>query len=255
MSMSLTPLIVGLLVLMRFVGYLVACPLFGFETVSWRVRLALAMSLAFLVTSNLTLPKVVPDSLVMLGLLGACELLVGLAVSLILSFFVHGVRMAGQLAGIQMGLGFATMVDPLTGDSASVLARILGLTSVLVALCFGGHHILLKGLCLSFVHLPPGQAFMSLLTAVWAVPQAAITLFFTAALVASPVLATVFCIKVAMAIMARAAPQVHVLTIGFIITIVVGVFALAWSLPSLGVFLRSGFEQAAMQALQVITVS
>jgi flagellar biosynthetic protein FliR len=216
---------------------------------------ALVLALTFLVTSNLNFPFDPPASLVSLGLLGVSEVLVGVAVGLTVSFFVYGVRMAGQIAGLQIGLGFAMLVDPLTGSQTTVLSRLLGLACILVILSFNGHFILIKGLSVSFQHLPPGQAWVSLFRAAQAIPAAAVTLFSTAVLVASPALAAVFCVKICMAIMARAAPQVHILAIGFILTIVVGMFTIAWSVTGMGDFFKAGFEKSAIQALSLLAAS
>lgn len=251
MSFSGLPLIIGLLVFLRFIGFLASAPLFSMSSLPWRIKISLAIAASILVTSSLQLETVVPTSLPMLGLLGVTEVVCGLGVGFVMSLFIHGVRMGGQLAGIQMGLGFSALVDPMTGDRSTVLSRLLGLTTLIVILAFNGHHVMLRGLADSFKNLPPGTAWMSLATAARAIPAAGATLFVTAVLVGAPALATVFCLKVGMALMARAAPQLHILTVGFIITILVGVLTIAMTLSGFGDVVRSGFEKAARQALDL----
>jgi flagellar biosynthetic protein FliR len=223
-------------------------------TVPWRIRIALAISVAILVTGTLGEDAAVPTSLVSLAFLGGAEVLLGIAVGFTASLFIHGVRMAGQLAGIQMGLGFSSLVDPMTGDQTTVLARFMGLSALMVVLAFNGHLILLRGVAYSFHQLPPGAAWMSLAHVAAGVPSSGATLFVTALLVAAPALVTVFCLKMGMALLARAAPQMHILAVGFIVTIVVGVITIALTLTSLGDTVRSGFEQAAGRALELCAV-
>lgn len=252
MSIPVSNLLFGLLILLRFIGLLMTAPVLGLGVIQWKIKIALAVTLALLVSAHVKVGPPVPSDLMILGLMGFSEILLGMAIGLVAGMFVHGVRMAAQVAGIQTGLGFAMLVDPMTGDQSSVLARLVGLTTILVIVGFNGHHILLRGVALSFNRLPPGQAWISMLAAAQAVPRAGITLFVTAALVAAPALASVFCLKVAMALMARAAPQVHILAVGFIVTIVVGVLVVGWSMSGMGNTIRSGFELAARQALELV---
>ncbi len=253
MSIAVSQLLFGLLILLRFIGLLMTAPVLGLGVIQWKIKIALAVTLAFLVSAHMHTSASIPSDLFALGLMGLSEILLGMAIGLVAAMFVHGVRMAAQVAGIQIGLGFAMLVDPMTGDQSSVLARLVGLTAILVIVGFNGHHILIRGLSMSFYRLPPGQAWTSLVVAAQAVPTAGVTLFLTAALVSAPALAAVFCLKIAMALMARSAPQVHILAVGFIVTIVIGVLVVAWSMSGMGNTIRTGFELAARQALELVS--
>lgn len=239
-----------LMVMLRITGLLASSQVLGGGLVPWRVRIALALA------TSLLLAPVVPPAAPFFGagdliLAGAAELLLGLAVGLTASLFIHGVRMAGQVAGIQMGLGFSALVDPQSGERTTVLARWLGLTAWLVVLGCNGHLVLLRGLAESFSWLPPGSASRSLARVVAGVPMAGAQLFLTAVVVAAPALAVVLLLNVGMALLARAAPQLHILVIGFIITIVVGVTTLAFSLGGLAGQFRDGYLRLANLALDL----
>ncbi len=255
MSIPVSALLFGLLIFLRFMGLLMTAPVLGLGVIQWKIKIALGVAMAFLVSTHVTTYASFPSDLLALGLMGLSEILVGMAVGLVAAMFVHGIRMAAQVAGIQIGLGFAMLVDPMTGDQSSVLARLVGLTAILVIVGFNGHHVLVRGLAMSFNRLPPGQAWISLLAAAQAVPRSGVTLFVTAALVSAPALASVFCLKIAMALMARAAPQVHILAVGFIVTIVIGVLVVAWSMSGMASTIRAGFESAAQEALQLVSAA
>ncbi len=241
----------GLFIFLRFVGLMVTAPLLGMGVVPWRIRISLALGTTYLLVGALDFPQTLPTSLAVLGLQAVAEIMLGLATGFVASLFVHGVRMAGQLAGMQMGLGFSALIDPFSGDQTTVLARFLGLITLMVIMSFNGHHVLLLGLAHGLHQMPPGQAWHSLARIATGVPLVGASLFVTAVLVSAPALVTVFCLKVGMALLARAAPQMHVLAVGFIVTIVVGVMTIAISLSDLGDFVRVGFEQAARRALDL----
>jgi len=182
------------------------------------------------------------------------ELLVGVGIGLVASFCIHGARMAGELAGSQMGLGFGALVDPMSGDQSTILSRFLSLVALAVIVSLNGHHILLRGLTNGFINLPPGTALTALPHAAIALPMAAGSIFVSAVLIAAPAVATVFCIKIGMAILARSAPQLHILAIGFIITIAVGVLTFAFSLTSIGNTLQHEYTKGAEKALSIFSL-
>ncbi len=239
-----------LMVTMRLAGLAASSQVLGAQLVAWRVRLALVLATALLLQPLVPPPAVGPGALEV-AIAGASELLVGLAVGFCASIFFHGVRTAGQLAGIQMGLGFSSLVDPTFGGQTTVLARWLGLASWLTVLGFDGHHVLLRGLAESFEWLPPGQAGGALWRAAVVVPAAGAQLFVTAVVVAAPAVVIVLLLNVGMALLARAAPQLHILVIGFIFTITIGIVTMAISLTGMGQVFIDGYLRLARYALSV----
>ena len=67
-------------------------------------------------------------------------------------------EMAGQLAGLQMGLGFAVFFDPHSSAQTVVVGRFVGLFAILVFLATNGHALVLGILVESFRALPVAQA-------------------------------------------------------------------------------------------------
>ena len=254
MVLSLQMISLGLLVMSRFVGLMLAAPFLGMASIPTRIRVALVMLMTYLVLTTQEVSPDLPTGMGTLAILAMAELLVGVGVGMIASFCIHGVRMAGELAGSQMGLGFGALVDPMSGDQSTVLARFLSLVALAVIVSLNGHHILLRGIAEGFASLPPGTALAALPHAAIALPMAAGSIFVSAVVVAAPAIATVFCIKIGMAILARSAPQLHILAIGFIITITVGVLTFAFSLTSIGNALRHEYTQGAEKALAIFSL-
>ncbi|RME27844.1 MAG: flagellar biosynthetic protein FliR [Deltaproteobacteria bacterium] len=237
-----------LLVTMRLTGLAASAQVLGANMVPWRVRLALVIAVAIVLQPVVPAPRVGSSALEIVAA-SVVELLVGLAVGFTASIFFHGVRTAGQLAGIQMGLGFSALVDPTFGEQTTVMARWLGLAAWMVVIGFDGHHVLLRGLAESFAWVPAGGAGTALGRAVMAIPAAGAQLFVTAVVVAAPAVMIVLLLNVGMALLARAAPQLHILVIGFIFTITIGICTVAFSLTGMAGVFRDGYLRMAQYAL------
>src|SRR3546814_14931376 len=60
-----------------------------------------------------------------------------------------------------MGLGFASMIDPLSGTSSSSIGQFLSMLATALFLAADGHLVLIDILVDSYSALPPGGAFPS----------------------------------------------------------------------------------------------
>ena len=79
------------------------------------------------------LPKMEPGSLEGLLVLGQ-QIIIGLAMGFAMRIVFSAVEMAGEIAGLQMGLGFATFFSPRSDGSTLVVGKFLGLLATLVFL-------------------------------------------------------------------------------------------------------------------------
>ena len=107
----------------RIAAFLMVVPVFGNQLVAVRVRLLLALSAAVLIFPLLpTLPVIDPLSLAMF-LLIVEQLVIGAVLGFLVQLFFHIFVLAGQMVAMQMGLGFASMVDPTNGVSVAVVSQ------------------------------------------------------------------------------------------------------------------------------------
>lgn len=67
------------------------------------------------------------------------QILIGIALGFTMQFAFAAVRTAGEIIGLQMGLSFATFVDPASHLNMPVLARIMDMLALLLFLTFNGH--------------------------------------------------------------------------------------------------------------------
>mgnify|MGYP002780518453 CR=1 FL=1 len=140
------------------------------------------------------------------------EALIGAAMGFAFGLFLLPARVAGEFVTVQIGLN----VSPQVGVTA------------LVFLTADVHHVLLAALHASFAALPLGGT---------AVPQAGpmVTGLATATemglVLAAPLALCLFLLAVTLAVMARAAPQLNIYSVGFTLQVVVVLVAGLFLLP------------------------
>lgn len=214
----------------RIVALIAAAPILGDSSVPRRARIGLALFVAAIVAPGIT---AVPNVPLVSGdgfLLVARQLLVGAAMGFAMKLAFAAVEYAGDLIGLSMGIGFATLVDPETNDQTPIIGSFLRYFTMLAFLAANGPLLLIAGVAQSFDALPisgPDGFFgdwKSLVLAGGAV-------FGLALHMALPVIAALLITNVALGIMTRAAPQLNLFSIGFPLTIGVGLIVLLVSLP------------------------
>ncbi|MBE9533014.1 MAG: flagellar biosynthetic protein FliR, partial [Proteobacteria bacterium] len=168
-------------------------------------------------------------------LIGAC---MGFMLQLLFNAFI----IAGQIVAMQMGLGFASMVDPQNGVTVPVISQFYLIFVTLVFLSLDGHLILLKVLAESFVTLPvlpsglPHTSFRDLVgQASW--------MYAAGVLVALPAIGSLMMVNLAFGILSRAAPQISPFSIGFPMTIILGFAIIYFTLPTASAHLVTMADQ------------
>lgn len=209
-----------LLPLFRIGAMLMVMPVVGTQLVPRRIRLY--FSVAFTVALVPVLPQMPQvDALsVQAIILIAEQILIGVLLGLVLQLMFHIFVFAGQLISMQMGLGFASMMDPATGVSIPLLGQFLLMLITLLFLAVNGHLVAFEIMAESFTTLPVGQA---LDVANYPVFVGRLSWVIGAALLMSlPAVSSLLVINIAFGVMTRAAPQLNIFTIGFPLTLVMG---------------------------------
>lgn len=216
--------------LARILALLAAAPVLGNTAIPTRVKIGLGVFVTLVVAPAIgPLPKVEPVSPEGLLILGQ-QIIIGLAMGFAMRIVFSAVEMAGEIAGLQMGLGFATFFSPRSDGSTLVVGKFLGLLATLVFLSVNGHLLMLSVLAESFNVFPisaePFSAGGWKMLADWGGK------IFEAGLgLALPVVTALLIVNLALGILTRAAPQLNIFAVGFPITLMVGMAALMLSLP------------------------
>ncbi len=229
----------------RILAWLSFDPLLGNRAVPMRVRVALAMVLAAVVTP--LLPADTPmriasgdNALILLQ-----QIAIGAALGFALRIVFTAVEYAGQLMGLQMGLSFATLFDPVNGAQTQVIAQFLVLTTALILFAFNGHHLVITALVQSFTEIPIGSTLSAdgfAMLANWGGVLFAVGLH-----IALPVTAALLATNLTIGMMSRASPQLNIFAIGFPLTLGVGFIVLYLGLT----YLPTQLDQFWLRAVQL----
>ncbi len=230
-----------------------AAPVFGanFVPVQLRLILSLAVGIPAMAATNFTLP---PDGLASVTgfMLIAGEIMAGLALGFAVLIGFSAAMVAGETIGNAMGLGFAAMVDPATGQQNQALAQFLSILATFLFLAIGGHLALAAIVVESYRALPPGAAWIS-----WESLNGLVlfggVLFAAGLSIALPVGFAILLVQVIMGMLSRSAPQLNLFAVGFPAALLAGLVLLAMSAPILAdgitAALQLGLEEARRIAL------
>jgi flagellar biosynthetic protein FliR len=220
----------------RLTGIFMLAPVFGSATIPRTVKVMLVLTLSFCIYPMLLNPghesaamlaPIIDHGLSLWRLLPdiALELLVGLVIGYCASLPLIGMQVGGDIIDKQIGIGFADVVNPETGEQSGVIANVLFMMALAIFLIFGGHRVMLMVLIGSFNSVPIGgfQDFEGLVVMVVGMLTVA---FHTGFRIAAPLLCFIFLETVAMGFIARTVPQLNIMSVGFTIRILNGTLLL-----------------------------
>ncbi len=240
------------LIWLRMIAFVFSSAILGSPSVNVPVKVLFSILLAFIVfpfaKPALTDTQSLGNYLIILG---GREVLIGLLLGLVTRFFFFGLSMAGELISLSLGLGSAQVYNPLIGQSGQVVEQFFSLTGTVVFLALNGHHLFVSALVQSFEVIP--FANMSLQVGGLAeVGQKLQEIFVIMIKIASPIIATIFLVNLAMAIMGRAVPQLNVLVTSFPVTILAGLAVLIVALPLMSMEMNYLMEQTSTQLFKLM---
>jgi flagellar biosynthetic protein FliR len=210
------------LVLFRTAGLFLSAPILSARVVQARVRMALAVLLAWAAFCAAGAPAALPPGNVgALALAVAGETALGVLAGLAARFILLAALTAGHLAAQGMGLGLGGLLDPASGAESNALPELVYLAAQSGAIALGIHREAVTWLARSAIAFPPGAplGLRELAAKVLWETTGSIAL---SARLAFPVLGAVLVGHVVMAGMSRSAPQLNLGTLGFSVAILAG---------------------------------
>ncbi|WP_370881469.1 flagellar biosynthetic protein FliR [Pantoea anthophila] len=210
--------------LTRTLAIFSTAPIFSEKVAVKKVKIGLAVLIAFLIGQNL------PDSqIALLTLTGLWitvkEIVTGAAIGVTVQFIFAAMRFAGEVIGLQMGLSFAAFFDPSGNQTMPVLARILNVIFTLLFLSFNGHLYLIKVLADSYTLLPISATPIGN-GGFYLIPEAAGMIFRCGLKMGMPVIALLLTLNLTLGLLNRLTPQLSIFVIGFPISITLGMGSL-----------------------------
>lgn len=212
--------------LLRVSGFYIAMPVFSSHAIPVRVRVLLAVMTT--VALMPLVPKVPAVEILDLAtaLVAARELVIGIAIGFLLQLAFAALVFAGQSIAYSMGLGFAAMVDPQLGVQVPIISQVYLLLATLLFLGLDGHLVLIELLAASFHSLPPALGELNR-DDLWRMIRWSAGVFSAGVLLSLPIVIALLFTNIALGIATRAAPQLNIFSVGFPITLLLGL-ALIW---------------------------
>lgn len=216
--------------LCRIGGFLMAFMTFSASTVPRMVRalLALAMTVCFL-------PNIPPidteiQSFSTLGIITTIsQVIIGAGIGFITQYLAATFVLAGQAIAMQTGLGFASLVDPVSGTNAPVVGQFFTVLATLVFFAVDAHLVFIRLLLLSFETLPIAPGIFTP-PSLEAIIYFGATMFQCALSTSIAAICALLVVNFTFGVMTRAAPQLNVFSLGFAISMIVGISVLLVSL-------------------------
>lgn len=221
------------MVMFRLSGIFILAPMLGSTTIPRTVKIMLVITLTFCIYPMLLDPHhqsakmlapLIDHGLSLWVLLPhiAMELLIGLVIGYCASLPLIGMQLGGDIIDKQIGIGFADVVNPETGEQSGVIANTLFMMALAIFAILGGHRIMLMVLVGSFDTVPIGGFgdFEGLVAMV--VGMLTVT-FETGFRIAAPLLCLIFLQTVSLGFIARTVPQLNIMSVGFTIRILNGI--------------------------------
>ena len=241
------------LVLARVSPLFVLAPLFSSNLLPARVRGIVAVALAIGLAPVVATQTIPMETFTIAGLIGK-ELLVGAGFAFTIGALFAALSVAGTFLDTSIGFSFGSIIDPISGSSAAVLAQLYALIGVLIFIAIGGDAWVIQGLARTYelVPLSSAPALGSLTSGVLA---AFVGIFAAAIQVAGPVLLALILTDAAFGMVSRVVPQLNVFAVGFAAKIVVGLLVLGVTLPFMTGWLSDELQRSVADALRMLKVA
>lgn len=217
---------------LRILAVFTAAPIFSSKSIPLRARIALAFFIAYAAQPSLQGQPII--SLSSPEAVGAViqQVGIGLAIGFSIRLVFAAVELAGEIVGIQMGLGFASFFNPALNSQSTAVARFFGHMVMFLFIVTNGHLMVLMAVIKSFDAFPVDHNFLQSLAAMKLYTLGA-DLFASGLWIALPMIGLLMFVNLALGIVSRVAPQMNIYAIGFPITLTVGLVGIAATLPLL----------------------
>lgn len=224
---------VFLLIMMRMSSMIVIAPFFSSGVIPFRIKALIAFLISLVI-----FPVIAGKNPGITGDMGTYyllivkEILIGLYIGFLVSIIFTAFQLAGEFYSVQIGFGISEVMDPLAQISIPLIGQLKNLIGLLVFLVLNGHHFLIKAIYRSYelapvmpVDMVKSSGLLKFLV------HSASGMFVIALKIALPVVGTVFLVSVTLGILAKAAPQMNILMLGFPLKIAVAFGVLIITTP------------------------
>ena len=222
-----------LLIFARIFALFQTAPLLSSSAIPRIARTALALFTAVAVFSLVdAFGYPLPQSGLNYALLMLGEVMIGILIGFFLTLIYSALLISGQFYAFQMGFGASVVFDPLAQVELPLMGQFLNLLAMYVFIVSGGFiDLFLKGVYRSFQAFRAIDLVLQRGYILEMLVKGLSNLFGQSLIIAFPVMGTLLLVSVSMGLLAKAAPQMNLLMLGFPIRIGVAFIVLLVTLP------------------------
>lgn len=222
-----------LLVFSRIFGLFMTVSFLSSESIPEQIR----MGIMFVVTTAIY-PMVshcigvIPENFIEYALMAVGEGIIGVAIGTAISISFSVFQLAGQFFTVQMGFGASEVFDPMSQISLPLMGLFLDIIFVMVFMSLNGPALIISAIYQSFELVNFSDLIsVSMVTSKYGLITIFTDLFITGLKISLPLLGALLLVSVTMGLLAKAAPQLNLMMIGFPISIYVGFTILLFMTP------------------------
>lgn len=226
-------------------------PAFGGRLIPGRVRIGLAGAMGLLALGGPHAPTPPVDILSFASfVLIFGELLIGATIAMALHAAFATAITAGEWMAQAMGLGFSTMVDPMSGPTP-VLSTMMAMLMWAIFLGSGGHLVVFELLHESYRTIPTAAVLMQPDRLMEVVSWGSYAII-SGLIAALPLGTTLLLVNLSLAVAARSSPQLNLFSVGFPMMLMSGIACLPLALPGIAESLSNVLTDMQLRAAGVI---
>jgi flagellar biosynthetic protein FliR len=216
----------------RVLAVFSALPIFNRRNVPLRVRISLAAFITATAQPSLPEMPVVPLDSMVAVMLVVQQVLIGVTIGFAVRAVFAAVEYAGELIGLQMGLNFAASFDPVSAGQSTATASFFATMVAWLFIALNGHLIVISAVVNSFQTFPVSPEPFGFLRK--AMPHRwGAEIFATGLWIALPVITMLLFVNLVLGFISRVATQMQIFSIGFPITLGLGLAGLYYIVPAL----------------------
>lgn len=197
-------------IFLRIISAIMVAPVLGHNAFPAIAKIFVSFVLAYVTFLTINKTHIEIDvNLVSLAVYAMKEILTGIIMGYMLNFVFYGINYAGALIGLEMGLMFSEVLNPMAEISESSITQPIHYAAIMVFLMINGHHYIISALVASF-NLIPIAKFTLTQPVIQLIVKYSFAVFVIAIKIASPILVSFFLIHLAEGIISRVIPNIQV---------------------------------------------
>ncbi len=211
------------LIMVRMVAMTIMAPFFSSGLFPLRLKVMLSFFVSMLVFPYLfSRGFKIPAGMGEYYLMIMNEVFIGVYLGFLISVIFAAFQLSGDFFAVQIGFGMSEVLDPVAQVSVPIIGQLKNLIGLLVFMAINGHHFLIEGIYKSYELAPIISMKKTVIGGLLKYLVYTFSGMFVIALkISLPVIGTIFLITISLGVLAKAAPQMNIMMLGFPIKIVV----------------------------------